>query len=344
MKRWMPLSAIVIIAIALLLPLRSAQANPPTPAIVGGEPAQPGAWPWMVSLQNSGEANGHNAHFCGGSLIAADWVMTAGHCVENTSPEQIVAVIGRHTLSSAAGERLAIDRIVVHPNYGNDNDIALLHLATPSQNRSIAPLAGAQVALSNPGTLATVTGWGTTTEGGSIPDQLQQVQVPVVSTAACNAPDSYGGQVTENMLCAGYAQGGKDSCQGDSGGPLVVPDGNGGWLQAGIVSWGNGCAAPNFYGVYTRVTAYEGWVRQYAGGGSAPTATPTSVPPTDTPVQPTATPTPVAPTATATPVQPTATPTPHDCDTDSTETPAPTPTPPAAREESLSLFLPVVGR
>lgn len=334
MKRWIATIAGLLVVIALLLPLRPARANPPTPVIVGGEPAQPGAWPWMVSLQDSGESNGHQAHFCGGSLVAADWVMTAGHCVEDTSPGQIVAVIGRHILSSGAGERLAIDRIVVHPNYGNDNDIALLHLATPSRSGTVAPLAGSQAGLSAAGILATVTGWGATTEGGSIPDQLQQVQVPIVSNAVCNGPNSYGGEVTDNMMCAGYAQGGKDSCQGDSGGPLVVPDGKGGWLQAGVVSWGYGCAAPNYYGVYTRVTAYDGWIRQHTGSGSQATATPT---PTPTVAPLTATPIP----PTATPVPPTATPTPHDCDPEPSATATATP---LAREGGLSLFLPMVGR
>lgn len=339
MKRWIPPVSVLLTLAAVLFSLRLVQANPPTPVIVGGEPAQPGAWPWMVSLQDSGESNGHQAHFCGGSLIAADWVLTAGHCVEDTAPGQIVAVIGRHTLSSASGERLAIDRIVIHPDYGNDHDIALLHLATPSRSQTVAPLAAAQAALADPNRLATVTGWGATAEGGSIPDQLQQVQVPIVSNAVCNAGNSYAGEVTDNMLCAGYAQGGKDSCQGDSGGPLIVPDGSGGWVQAGIVSWGYGCAAPNFYGVYTRVTRYDNWIRQQVGSAPASTATPTATPilpaPTATPASPTATPAP----PTATPASPTATPTPgHDCNKE------PTPTPAAGRGSALPIYLPVVGR
>jgi hypothetical protein len=150
--------------------------------------------------------------------------------------------------------------------------VALLRLATPA---SLAPTAVGTIglvgpgdgALVVPGTMATVTGWGATAEGGAGSNALLEVAVPLVSNATCNSPSSYNGAVTENMLCAGLPAGGKDSCQGDSGGPLIVPNG-GGWLQAGVVSWGYGCARPDWYGVYARVSRFKGWIDDKLGTGS----------------------------------------------------------------------------
>ena len=114
---------------------------------------------------------------------------------------------------------------------------------------------------------------------------LQEVSVPIVSDQLCR--EAYPGEITQNMFCAGFKQGGKDSCQGDSGGPLIISDGNGGWIQAGVVSWGNGCASPDFYGVYARVANYIDWLDQTTGlsFGSNPPTQPTPTPePAETPV------------------------------------------------------------
>jgi secreted trypsin-like serine protease len=90
---------------------------------------------------------------------------------------------------------------------------------------------------------------------------LQEVAVPIVDSTRCQA--GYSGtnvRITANMLCAGLTQGGKDSCQGDSGGPLVVKGADGKWQQAGVVSFGIGCARPERFGVYTRVANYVPWI------------------------------------------------------------------------------------
>ncbi|KAF1379973.1 hypothetical protein PFLUV_G00181640 [Perca fluviatilis] len=85
-----------------------------------------------------------------------------------------------------------------------------------------------------------------------------EVNVPIVGNRQCNC--DYGvGRITNNMICAGLSAGGKDSCQGDSGGPLVSKQGSR-WILGGIVSFGNGCAKPNFPGVYTRVSQYQSWI------------------------------------------------------------------------------------
>lgn len=272
---------IVFILLPLLLwaSIPLTQASPPPPAvpnIVGGEDALPGDWPWQVALVNSGAVDLYNNQFCGGSLIHPYWVLTAAHCVEGVTPAMIDIVAGIQNLATpeAGFQQRTLTTITMHPDYDPvtaDNDIALLRLTEPV---TLGPTAGglevATIALpaADVGNLtgenATITGWGNTLAqpepgGYSFPAQLQQVEVPIVSNVACNA--SYNGDITDNMLCAGLYEGGKDSCQGDSGGPLAWFDTTSqSWQQAGVVSWGEGCAAPGFPGVYSRVSRFTDWI------------------------------------------------------------------------------------
>ena len=227
-------------------------------AIIGGDLSERGQWPWVVSLQSSG-----GFHFCGGSLIAADAVLTAAHCVEGQSVNRLRAVVGRTDLTSTDGERLGVSEILIHPDYNallNDFDVAVLLLDDVASAEPIAYLDASQTDLAAPGVDATALGWGSTREGGPSVSDLRQVNVPIVSSAIANQPAAYNGRITSRMLPAGLAAGGKDSCQGDSGGPLLVPDGEGDFSVAGIVSWGEGCARPNKYGIYTRVTEVAPWI------------------------------------------------------------------------------------
>ncbi|ROT77357.1 putative trypsin-1-like [Penaeus vannamei] len=114
------------------------------------------------------------------------------------------------------------------------------------------------------GKTATATGWGTTSSGGSSSDTLREVDVTVLSNTACQS-GSYGSAIKDTMLCAGST--GKDSCQGDSGGPLVFKDGGGNYDQIGVVSWGYGCGARGYPGVYTRVNSYLDWIRTNTADG-----------------------------------------------------------------------------
>ena len=249
----------------------SQQDGPIRPYIVGGEESVPGSRPWMVSLQRS-------SHFCGGSLIKNDWVLTAAHCVDGSSTSGLYAVVGRHAWNGSGGQRIAVSQIIVHPSYNDstsDHDIALLKLSTPvTLGLTLMQLPDADLIneAAAPGDIVTVLGWGTTTEGGSIPSNLREVDVPVVSNATCNASIAYNGQITNNMMCAGYAAGGKDSCQGDSGGPLMFTYA-GADYQAGVVSWGEGCARPNKYGVYAKVLNYVSWINDQIDGTQPPVGT-----------------------------------------------------------------------
>jgi trypsin len=216
--------------------------------IVGGEEAVRGEFPFIVSLQSG------SSHFCGGSLIKKGWVLTAAHCVANGAPRQVL--IGLHDLNDTRNtESFRAAKVIVHPK--NDDqmnyDFALIQLDHDSK---FAPVALNRTEVVGPVNLVTA-GWGTTSEGGDLSDRLLKVQVPFVDAAACAR--AYPGQTSDSMICAGLKEGGKDSCQGDSGGPLLIGTGAGRTL-AGVVSWGEGCAEPDKFGVYGKVNAAVDWV------------------------------------------------------------------------------------
>lgn len=247
------------------------------PKIIGGVITPDGERPWMASLQWDGQ------HFCGGSVVARRWILTAAHCVEDITDQDVASVQVQVNVSdlsnSNEGERHTVSKVYNHPGYaqGDSTDIALLYLASEiSSSVPAITLADTNMMAEGapPGSTATVSGWGNTSiNGENFPDLMHKVDVPLVSNAVCNAPQAYGGQIQDTEICAGFAQGGKDSCQGDSGGPLTVFY-NGQENQVGVVSWGDGCALADKYGVYARVAALKSWVDNTMAGNA-------DVPPTD---------------------------------------------------------------
>ena len=144
-----------------------------------------------------------------------------------------------------------------------DNDIAILKLEKPLKlNKKTKPVCLPSDDFEpEVGSTCFVSGWGTTKEGANkSPKKLRYVGVPMVSSEQCNAMYAAYGGITENMICAGFEQGGKDSCQGDSGGPFICME-NGNPVITGVVSWGIGCAQGDFPGVYAKVTNYLPWIR-----------------------------------------------------------------------------------
>lgn len=241
----------------------TASAGSVGPEVVGGNPAEAGEYGWQVAIISRGSSP-QFGQFCGGSLIAADVVLTAAHCVDGASPNVLEVFVGQHDLREP-GEIIRLASIAVHPDYNSRRstaDVAVLHLARPSTEgtpgRLIRP---AQTSLWEPGDMATVTGWGATSEGGRGSNRLLEADVPVVSDADCAA--AYGSDFfAAHHLCAGYlGEGGVDTCQGDSGGPMMVPNERGKLLIVGVTSWGFGCAQAEFPGVYSEVARYLTWIR-----------------------------------------------------------------------------------
>ena len=232
----------------------------PQPFIVGGDEVNPACpdckYPFMVSIQSS-----WGGHFCGGSLVREDWIVTAAHCVLGDSPSNLSVKIGLHDQYGTTGsETRYVDQVITHPNYDTwslDNDYALLHLTEPSSFEPIKLIT--DESHDNDGVWTTTMGWGSTSSGGWSSDVLLEVGVPVDDDCGY-----IGNEITSNMVCAGDSNGGEDSCQGDSGGPLIV-EWNGEYELIGIVSWGYGCADAGYPGVYSRIEPKKDWFFSYIG-------------------------------------------------------------------------------
>ncbi|KAM9425864.1 serine protease 27-like [Pholidichthys leucotaenia] len=213
--------------------------TPLSTRIVGGDDATPGSWPWQVSLQIKG------IHICGGSLINKAWVMSSVHCFLELEHYTWHAFLGLQNLLGQNPNRVfrIVDQIILHPNYNNyssDNDIALVRLSSPVEfTEYIRPVCLAERdSVFNSGTKSWVTGWGEVKEGEFLPfpETLQEVEVQVMGIRQCKCLTG-DKLLTENMICAGFLEGGKDACQGDSGGPLMSKQ-ESIWIQFGIVSFG----------------------------------------------------------------------------------------------------------
>lgn len=226
--------------------------------IVGGEEAVPHEFPYQVSLRRASD----NFHFCGGSILSENYVVTAAHCtVIWDSPSEVQVVAGDHSQSQDDGteQTVPVAMLKVHENYGSpksfENDIAVWQLAEPlTLNKAVAPVPLPKQMQDSTG-YCTVTGWGTLSSGGQTPDVLMKVDVPVVEDSRCKL--EYPFSIADSMICAG--EHGKDSCQGDSGGPMTCYANDERYL-GGIVSWGRGCAGYFSPGVYTEVSYFVDWL------------------------------------------------------------------------------------
>ncbi|XP_056298851.1 transmembrane protease serine 9-like [Pseudoliparis swirei] len=287
---------------------------PKNSRIVRGQAVSPGSWPWSVSL------NDDDGPFCGGSVINNQWVLTASHCISSHQLHTTTVYLGRHSQSGLNLNEVSstLEDIICHSSHNtitHNNDICLLKLSAPVEFTDyIQPVCLASTGSTfHSGVSSWVTGFGLTQYNASTgSDILQEVNLPIVGNNECEC--TYPG-ITENMICAGFREGGKDACLGDSGGPMVTEK-DGRWVQSGIVSFGDGCARPLTPGGYTRVSQYQDWITSitdsnapgfvtYTSSGVdtdlnfiCPNTTPTTTMTPTTTATPTTT---MAPTTTATP-------------------------------------------
>ncbi|MFC4335429.1 serine protease [Salininema proteolyticum] len=220
--------------------------------VVGGDPSQQDQFPYLVSLYRVAE----DSHWCGGSLVADDIVLTASHCTEGADVDTYTVRHGSVELDSPDMAEYEVVDIFMPDNYGDEtpisNDWALMKLAEPVPDaQTVALPQGTEV---DEGPTYAVAGWGLT-EDNVYPNEQRWAEVPYVNDTDCGRSYKRSSWwYADSMICAGYLkQGGVDACSADSGGPLVAREGDQDVL-AGIVSWGNGCGKKRYPGVYAQVS------------------------------------------------------------------------------------------
>ena len=265
----------MVLGLAVAVPVFAADRGVYQPQVVGGTAVPDGKYPFMVSLQaDKSNARPHREHYCAGSLIDRNSVLTAAHCVSFistfTTPltlsfRDVRIVVGGTVLNSKQGQPRRIQKlsdISIHPRF-NENvsgkyDAAVIKLGTPVTKSALALAKTGSDRLERAGRLATIAGWGTTraesvsgSAGSNIPDRMQEARVPLVSDASCEGAYK-GAFFPAVMVCAGEK--GMGVCHGDSGGPMWATT-SAGRRQIGITSGGIGCATARYPGVFTEVNA-----------------------------------------------------------------------------------------
>ncbi|XP_059194764.1 trypsin-like [Centropristis striata] len=239
--------------LALLLLIGAAAAVPREDGrIIGGWECARGSRPYMASLN-------YGYHFCGGVLINDQWVLSVAHCWYN--PYYMQVMLGEHDLRTFDGteQLMKTDTIIWHPEYDYqtlDFDIMLIKLFHPVEVNDVVRPVPLPTGCPIGGLQCHVSGWGNTALGDEVymPTLLQCLDVPVIDDNICH--NAYPGMISPRMFCAGFMDGGRDACNGDSGSPLVCE----GELH-GLVSWGQGCALPDYPGVYVKVCEFLYWIQ-----------------------------------------------------------------------------------
>lgn len=262
MKRTIALLATALaVAASSALASAPAQASDITPTIVGGTPASE-PYPFVASLQYTREGV-PNSHRCGTTLIDAEWVVTAAHCVTYADSTPMPADMFHIAIGDPdrnLGEHIDVGEVVVHPDYGqgkeNNADIALLRLARAATQKP------ANIGYVGVGDDVRMVGWGRTVEddAASLATYLQELDSTLLENPRCVAGDEW--DITVGDICVDIPGGNTGPCYGDSGGPVLAKDHRGRWEILGVVSRGPGTGCLNGPEVYTSTYYYEDWIWQ----------------------------------------------------------------------------------
>lgn len=273
-------AVIGMFVLCLALTLAASPSQAVSPRIVGGSPIDITSAPWQVLLRIN------NATQCGGAIISDSWILSAAHCLSGMSPAQVEAFVGVTDQNRLTRDhQVQVSQVIVNPGWNStdySSDLALIGLASPVvQSPSVQPVSMPLVQDANAwpaaGEQATISGWGTTSISGTSSALLRAATVQILTSPTDAKCGEYGSSFQPgNHVCAGVPQGGVDACQGDSGGPLTVAY-NGTAVLAGVVSSGSGCADPKYPGLYSRVTSFLPWLRQYVPLPQSPPGAPTAV-------------------------------------------------------------------
>jgi len=234
--------------------------------VVGGTEAGFGTFPWQAYIRIGTSR-------CGGSLVNAWYVVTAGHCVARARPSQVRVTLGEYVLKSDVeplpGRTYGVETIKVHPYFKFTPQADRYDVAVVRLNRRvdfaphISPICLPPKDMHLVGHMGWASGWGALNPGSRLrPKTLQVVDVPMIENRQCEAWHRDKGInviIYDEMVCAGYYNGGKDSCQGDSGGPLMMQH-EGKWTLIGLVSAGYSCAKRGQPGIYHRVAHTSDWI------------------------------------------------------------------------------------
>lgn len=225
--------------------------------VVNGVTAKEGAWPWIASLQVRGR------HFCGGTLITPNWVLTAAHCVERKTIQYSITMgAHNHGRKEASTQTIPVKRVISHPAYSKNtlkSDFALLELSRPATLNSRVQLAclPRDTQYPKPGAKCYIAGWGSTKHPGGVATILQQARLPIVERRKCKHQ--------LEAVCAGYGTvQDANACRGDSGGPFVCQQADGSWQLDGVASYV--VEYCKYYTGFSPVAQYMPWIRSYIGG------------------------------------------------------------------------------
>lgn len=243
----------------------------PTLRIVNGNPVSNGDLEFVVSLHRS-----DGFAYCGGSLIAPDYVLTAAHCT--LAAEQLTFITVGTTDNVVGGIKVNVEQVYQYKDYNDSNGVAVNDFAVLKLSENVTGITPIKLANSQalPKKNYTIAGFGrifdpyeppaNKTADDSRTTKMMEAQVTVVEPAVCKSTlGTYGQFFNETVMICTDAKQKTDACQGDSGGPLFL-----GNVQYGVVSWGIGCASGITPGVYADVSSAYNWIQSILDNPDTP--------------------------------------------------------------------------